>query len=705
MVYSDPKLAHFSLRGRGVEELRALGAQFLGRTDSEIDEMSKTDLISELSEAAAGNKQLSRELRKSSISIKPSFYLMRFSDDPKIPLTSARPKLSRYLQQHSHGLKNLQVQLTDEPEADVIQVFLTWHSSYNYWAPTFAMEQIEQLEFGFAVLDYRVRKAILACHTIKERDEIAKLLAEGFSIRFSSLVLTKPLLEQIGTFDNVKRALYVIAHTDAATPANITYADENLAARSLAREEEDNPRSQRLQSFYRIPISDPLLEEGVGATSDSGKLWIPKEIPFDSILAYCTALLAKISGTLNRMTKKDEIEAVLSTFKFDEMPDLASADPLAFRESLADLLRLLIIMLSRKQGERPYTVPFEIARYGTPRFFFHPRLRLVDPETREVGFWSDALYQSPQVALSGGASKPEIKSFPGNTFIDTSDLHHPVTGAQVEIKNVLETLELLPNEQFLKIARDAVRRVSGQIPKLKEVTNVAFRISGNVIFLDVQRAFGDWTSRPTLINASDIAELQAVIRKHVIPPKKRPVIHAKLVQLGEKCVHMSDENCKACVKDSDKLCLRSLLGRYLKHVEILAHKGIELCDLNCGGTVGGKEHRMWGFAKLPSGRGDKGLTHRNKPGAVLLAQVLGQVDKASFRTVLIISPSPVNQDFQERAEVLCSAFGKELCFLDADDLGRLLIDFEEQAPFDGLNVEEIYKNSRTKKRPKKAAPS
>src|SRR2546425_12641851 len=97
MAYSDPKLAHFSLRGRGINELRALGARFLGRIDSEIDQMSKTDLISELSEAAAGNKQLSKELRKSSISIKPSFYLMRFSDYPKIPLTSARPRLSRYL--------------------------------------------------------------------------------------------------------------------------------------------------------------------------------------------------------------------------------------------------------------------------------------------------------------------------------------------------------------------------------------------------------------------------------------------------------------------------------------------------------------------------------------------------------------------------------------------------------------------------------
>jgi hypothetical protein len=703
MAYSDPRLAHFSLRGRGIDELRDLGAKYLGREDSELEQMTKTDLIGALSDAAADDKNLSRDLKKSSISMKPSFYLMRLSGEPKIALSSAKQRLNRYLQQHSRGLQDLQIQLTHEPQVDVVQVFLTWQSSYTYWAPTFAMAKVDQLEFGFAVLDYRVRKAILACHTIRERDEIAKLLAEGFALRFSSLVLTKPLLEQIGRFDSVKRALYVIGKTDALTPTNITYADEHLAAKGLARDEEENPRSQRQQSFYRIPITNPLLEEGVGATSDSGKLWIPKEIPFDSILVYCTALLARISGTLDKMMDNDEIEAVLATYKFDEMPELASADPLLFRESLARLLRILIVMLSGKEEERPYTIPFEIARHGAPRFFFYPRLRLVDPETGEAGVWTDTLYQSPQVEVLGEAGKPEVRSYPGKISIDTSDLLHPITKNQVVIENVLEALELFPNEQFLKIVRDVVRRVSTEIPKLKQVGNVAFRILGNVVFVDVKRAFGELTGQPTLISASDISELHAIISKHTVDAKKRPGIQARLVKLKEKCVHMSDQNCKSCVKDRDKLCLRSLVGRYLKRTEIMAHKGIELSDLSCCGTVGGREHRMWGFAKLPSGKNDKGLTLRNKPGAVLLAQIFGQIDKTTFKTALIISPSPVNQDFQERAEVLCSAFGKEICFLDADDLGRLLVDFEEQARFDNIDVEEIYKHSRTKKRARKAA--
>ena len=298
MAFADPQLVNFSLRGKRIEDLRALAAQYLAASDTEIAEMSKADLIGQLSEAAADSKGLAKELRKDSISLKPSFYLMRFSDEPKVTLPTAKHRLTQYIQQHSSGLTKLKVQLVDEPEQDLFQILFTWESSFNYWSPTFELSQADQLQFGFSVLDFSVRKGIVCCHTQKERDELAKVLAAGFGVRFSSLILTKPLLEQIGSFDRVKRALYIIGKADAATPTNITYADDNLAARSLAREEEENPRSQRAQSFYRIAITDPLVEEGIGATSDTGKLWIPKEIPLESIRSYCTALLGRVSGTL-----------------------------------------------------------------------------------------------------------------------------------------------------------------------------------------------------------------------------------------------------------------------------------------------------------------------------------------------------------------------------------------------------------------------
>ena len=202
----------------------------------------------------------------------------------------------------------------------MVQILLTWHTDLTYWGTQVSLERVEQLNFGFGIVDYSVHKAIIACHTIKERDDIADFLSECFEIKLTALILTKPLLDQIGSFDSVKRAQYAVNNPDAITPSNITYADDNLASRRVARDEENNSRSQRVQSFYRIPLIDRLVEEGVGATSQSGKLWIPQETPIESVRDYGTALLAKISGTFDKMVKKDEIEDVLSTFPFDNMP-------------------------------------------------------------------------------------------------------------------------------------------------------------------------------------------------------------------------------------------------------------------------------------------------------------------------------------------------------------------------------------------------
>src|SRR6202022_3871114 len=102
-----------------------------------------------------------------------------------------------------------------------------------YWAPSFALKQVQQLKFGFVHIDFKVKKAILCCHTTKERQKITELLKGALGLSLSPIVLTQKLLEQIGTFDHVKRALYVVSEQDAITPTNITYANENLSARGL----------------------------------------------------------------------------------------------------------------------------------------------------------------------------------------------------------------------------------------------------------------------------------------------------------------------------------------------------------------------------------------------------------------------------------------------------------------------------------------
>jgi hypothetical protein len=48
-------------------------------------------------------------------------------------------------------------------------------------------------------------------------------------------------------------------------------------------------------------------------------------------------------------------------------------------------------------------------------------------------------------------------------------------------------------------------------------------------------------------------------------------------------------------------------------------------------------------------------------------------------------------------------FGKHLCFVSLDELGRMLLDFEEQAAFEQLSVDQVYVNSRKKARKRKPA--
>jgi hypothetical protein len=698
--FTDPELAHFSLRGLKIEQLRDLASQYLSLDTETVAQLQKTELISQLSTAAPDNRGLSSALRKQSISFKPSFYLMRFSDGKPVSLETAKRRMNRHLQKSKDGLHVLQVQLAQEYKPNGVEVLLTWESDLTYWSPSIQLETVRRLQFGFGIIDYASQKAIISCHTEREREDIAQLLSEGFSLQLGSLVLTKPLLELIGTFDKVKRASYVLDKPDLHTPANIVYSDDNLGAKRLASEEENDSRSQRAQSFYRIPILDSIIEEGLGATSGSGKLWLPKETPIDVVRDYGTALLAKISGTLNTMAKNNEIEAVLSTYKFEEMPELSSADPVRLRLALVELVRVILVMLANSEEERPYSLPPELALYGVPRFFSPPLLRLIDTETNELALWTDPQFGTKTVRVKEDFGRYRVYSEVGKQEIDLDQIEHPITNQRIRIGKVLESLFLIPGEEFNRVIQDAILRVSESLPKLNEVKEVFFTIRGNVLKVDLRRAYGELRA-PTLIAASEINECEQIFERQTVHPAQRKKVNDRLVELGEKCTSMSDENCTTCIHDKKFLCLRSLVGTYFRGVEILAHKGIELYDLSVQGNIAGKPRTMWGFAKLPSGPSDRGLTARNSPGAILLAQITGQLDKSTFKAVLVVTPSTVNQDFKDRLEILCKAFEKEVCFLGIDELGRMLLEFEERAKFDGLDLEKLYAESKKRIRAKK----
>jgi hypothetical protein len=382
------------------------------------------------------------------------------------------------------------------------------------------------------------------------------------------------------------------------------------------------------------------------------------------------------------------------------MPELSSADPLRLRIALVELVRTIIVMIANGEEERPYSLPSELAVYGVPRFFCLPFLRLVDPETEEVAFWSDPLFRSKGIRVKDDFGTYKAYSDMGKQEVDLDQIEHPITMRKVRIANVLESLFLVPGEELNRIIHDVILRVSESLPKLNDVKEVFFTIRGNLLKVDLGRAYGELRAS-TLIAASEIRECERIFDRQSVPAAQRTKVNEPLIELGEKCTSMSDENCATCVQDRNFLCLRSLIGTYFKDVGILAHKGIELYDLSVQGTIRDKPRTMWGFAKLPSGPSEKGLTARNGPGAILLAQITGQLDKSAFKTVLVVTPAAVNQDFKDRLETLCKAFDKEVCFLGIDELGRMLLEFEERAKFDDLDIEKLYANSRKRIRPEK----
>lgn len=644
--------ANLGLRGKSIDDLRALATQFLDIPATELLAKDKLSLIADLTQAASENKELAREIKKIEVAVKPSFYLMVFVPNVAeiLEASGAKRKIQRLLDEENRKFENnpgeisykdFQVQKIVLHEQSVVEAHFTWQRIYWYWSPEdFSLSHIYELQFGFAALDFSTRKGLIACHTSQERSVLSKALCKTYSASLTPLVLTKEILNQIGSFDHVKRAGYLRPSRNSTVPTNVTYADENLAAIPIVRQEEESPQSQRKHSFYRIPL-DSIVEHGVGATSDSGKLWVPKELPLESIRKYGTALLGKISRTLNSMTQNREYEQVLDALGISSLPRIVEIENVALRGIVVELVREVVNMLLTGQKERPYTISPILATEGIPSLFQYARLQLTDTETGDVAYWSDSNKTSQLIRITKSGDTVKLKGHPSGEEIDVSYISHPLTDTIVQMDEPLARIDLIPTARFTETLLDAVKFIANQIEELRSVISIPLRLSSNILYLDTERAFGRTSSAniETVVLPTDISDWHQPMSQ-TVPRIQREEVTKKIRKLGEKCKDMNDDNCRSCVSDMNYICLRSLVARYLKSPLILAHKGIELSDIQGNVSLGDQVLTMFGFAKLAESNG--GLTARNKNGAILLAQVIGQIDKAAFNTVLIISPSTIN---------------------------------------------------------------
>jgi hypothetical protein len=692
------------LKGKSAAQLRELAIKFCGVSRLDAMKLDTNQLLHRLTAGPSRNPLLERELRKADVSIQPSFYVMVLAPkgNNQLSLEQAEERILRHFMEKDRkrkrtevpAYKDFNIEESIEHPGGELEFQISWQHALWYWEPvTVARQHIYEFRFGFAILDFAGRKAIIACQSEQERKDISSALCAVYPITLNPIVLTRPLLDQIGTFDHLKRAGYFIADPGEDAPANITYADPKLSSKVMASGEEKNPRSQRKYSFYVIPL-ESIQDTGVGASTDSGKLWIPREVPLDSVRQYGMALLRKISTTLDDMTRIGDYEQVIESLGIRKLPWARTVRTEALRKHVETLIMEITQMLLKGALERAFTPQVSLVTEGTPDLFEYPQL-LLTADGGENAYWRNPARSSQLIKPRLEQGELRLEGWPYGETVDLSFLRHPITDEKVNVEDPLGNLYLTPAPKLQKILLEVVEHISQQIPALREVRCIPFYLLGNLIHLDVERAFGkgkgDWVEVTLL--PEDVDQMREAMRNPPAAGKAREQLRKELIRLGEKCSHMQDARCEACAGNRNRpdLCLRSLVADHLVKPLIQAHKGIELSDIEGGVTLGGRLHKTFGFAKLAMGKG--GLTARNKNGAILLAQVVGQVDRKGFDIVTVISPSTINEDLRERLQVQCGVFNKRLLLLDEDALGRLLTAYR----FDHPNAGVIHANPRSRK--------
>ena len=290
----------------------------------------------------------------------------------------------------------------------------------------------------------------------------------------------------------------------------------------------------------------------------------------------------------------------------------------------------------------------------------------------------------------------ELESIPEGYALNLKALTHPITNSEITIVDPLSELEIRPTPRLHSILLEAFSFMIGEKPELRRVQALPFVISSGVLRLDIDLALNPQTTSSfrSELPAAEIGEFETVIR-HPVPSSQKKNLRDRLYELGEKCNHMSDTNCGACLSERHYLCLRSLLARFLRNHLLLSHKGIELSDLQGEVTVAGDLTKVFVFSKLA--RGNSTLTLRNDAGAILFSQIAAQIDKTAFKVVGVLTPSTINEDLRERLTFLAGLVGKRVVFFDSELLMKMLSYFEEQTEFDNEDPARVYRASRSEK--------
>jgi hypothetical protein len=689
------------LRGMKVDELRALGSKHL---ELNVDSLTAPELRQRLASATETNQLLRKELGESPFSFKPSFYLMiaNVQSDFKTVLGSAtkfrrvffESPNSELREDSTSPLKDFDLIHISSPAEGILELQITWHHILYYLSTDAKYEHVYALKAGFVFVDVSKEKALFCCHTTAERDILAKACKQRLGVTFSPISLTKQLLANIGSFEAVRRAGYFTAKPASDESEEATYADERLWKKGDALKHENNPNSARKHSFYRIDLGG-VTEAGLGVTSDTAKFWISSDTAVETTRDYGLLLLKRFTSTLKKMKEAGDIPGILKVLSIHKSIVLASITGPEARQDITELAHVLVQMLLKKEPERPFTPPASFLTDGIPKFFNPARIQLQDEEQGHICFWSNNEKTSQLVSFARNKDKWTAREFTSKRPLNLLELRNPLSGERVPVPDPTRNVELWPTTTLHEMLLQIVDQVAVELPKLKKVLAVPFHISAGRLVLNLPSC-EDENFKASLneeIDPSSVRQFKTAL-KQIIPEKEDKRLTAQLVQLKEKCAHMTDDNCQNCLNHRQFLCLRSLLARFLTNRQLWMHKGIELSDLEGTITVGDKQSRVWFFSKIA--QGTTGLTLRNSSGAILLAQVINQIDKSTFDIVGILTPSVVNQDLKERIVFISGMMGKRVLVLRQEFLQKFLMYFEEQSDFERTDLLKLYSASKSK---------
>jgi hypothetical protein len=684
----ENSLSTIKLKSLSVEDLKELLIQTKEYSIDDLEKKNNSELITLIEAKIDSNQKLKSQLSKLDFSFKPSFYLTFIKDKTdysKSLVTKKKIELKLNLLNNEkdtekypsiRGYQLFEINKSDE----IIELHFLWQKIHWYWNPSFKLSHIYELNYGLALIDLKNNKGIISCHTKQERDDLFRVISDSIKIDLKPLHLTKPLLNQIGSFDTVKRARYFVSSRELPLPQNITIGDDNLSTKPLAKEQEENDDITRKESFYRIPLKG-IEEQGVGVTSETGKLWIPQKVTVTEIKSFSLSLLAKVATELDSLALNGEYEKVLNSLGIKTTKELISISNISLREEIYRLFISIANMLINEVSEKAFTPNQDLLCDGIPNYFNPFKLII----SNEIG---NSFYGKYHNIFK---LKKESTDYNLISFIDKNEIKEIVdtdTGEVIEIKDAIENILLTPTPKLEQIFLGLVKLLSVQYPKLSNVISLPFRIEANVIHMDINRALGKSQVRfATEINANEINELKQILNKsygYNLPDKT-------LYLMGEKCDNMTDVNCSNCVLQNQYVCLRTIVARTMKNPLLLAHKGIELSDLQGEYSIDSTTLKIFIFAKLAKGNGS--LTARNDAGAILLGQILNQVDKSEFNTVTILTSSTINEDLLSRFRLLCSTFSKKLLIINTQELEKLLGHWYNDMIIEGKKPIEILKNS------------